>query len=37
VQTFDMSLKDHGAGAKQRWLVDYWMTAYTPGFRSEPK
>ena len=37
VQTFDMSLKDHGAGAKPRWLIDYWMTAYTPGFRSEPK
>jgi hypothetical protein len=37
VQTFDMSLKDHGAGAKRRWLVDYWMTAYTPGFRAEPK
>ena len=36
-QTFDMSLKDHGAGAKPRWLVDYWMTAYTPGFRAEPK
>ena len=37
VQTFDMSLKDHGAGANRRWLVDYWMTAYTPGFRAEPK
>jgi hypothetical protein len=37
VQTFNMSLKDHGANAKQRWLVDYWMTAYKPGFRAEPK
>lgn len=37
VQTFLMSLKDHGADAKRRWLVDYWMTAYKPGFRAEPK
>ena len=37
VQTFQMSLKDHGADAKRRWLVDYWMTAYKPGFRAEPK
>ncbi len=37
VQTFMMSLKDHGANAKKRWLVDYWMTAYKPGFRAEPK
>jgi hypothetical protein len=37
VQTFVMSLKDHGEGAKRRWLIDYWMTAYKPGFRDEPK
>ena len=37
VQTFLMSLKDHGENAKRRWLVDYWMTAYKPGFRAEPK
>jgi hypothetical protein len=37
VQTFTMSLKDHGEGANPRWLIDYWMTAYKPGFRAEPK
>jgi hypothetical protein len=37
VQTFEMSLKDHGPGAKRRWLIDYWMTAYKAGFRDEPK
>ena len=36
-QTFQMSLKDHGQGAKPRWLVDYWMTAYKPGIRANPK
>jgi hypothetical protein len=34
---FDLSLTAHGTGANRRWLVDYWMTNYEGGRRTQPK
>jgi hypothetical protein len=34
VEGFDIGLRQRGAGAAKRWLVDYWMTNYKPGVRS---
>ena len=35
-QRFTLSVKQHGSGASERWLVDYWMTRYVPGVKALP-
>lgn len=36
-QRFELSVKRHGSGASERWLVDYWMTRYVPGVLANPE
>jgi hypothetical protein len=36
-QRFQLSVKRHGSGAGERWLVDYWMTRYVPGVLANPQ
>jgi hypothetical protein len=33
-QSFFIGLKANGAGKNRHWLVNYWMTSYTPPVRS---
>ncbi len=34
--TFQLGAEKVGKGAKARWLVNYWMTLYTPPVRADP-
>ncbi len=36
-QRFKLSVKQHGSGADERWLVDYWFTRYVPGVLANPE
>jgi hypothetical protein len=36
-QRFQLSVKQNGSGASERWLVDYWMTRYVPGVLANPE
>lgn len=36
-ELFELGLRQRGTQQKPRWLVDYWMTRYRAGFRSEPE
>jgi hypothetical protein len=37
VEGFDIGLRQRGAGAGKRWLVDYWMTNHKAGFPDKPR
>jgi hypothetical protein len=34
--TFQIGGHKYGTGAKARWLINYWMTLYTPPVRANP-
>jgi hypothetical protein len=36
-ELFELGLRQRGTQQNPRWLVDYWMTRYRPGFRAEPE